>query len=205
MPEFKTKEEYEKWKAQRQKELEGKKNIKPEEPVNSTSAPPIQTGQQSTEKKCPYCAMMIPREAKVCPHCRKNQPSAFKAVLVIIAIALFVGPCIFIISNIDTGPSSVTEVKKEKQYPTEIDACVMSTRSVENYLKAPSTAKFPWTCSATKLQSGAWQVISYVDSQNSFGAMIRTNYLWTAEYIKDRHEWNIVYLKIGEQEFVKAY
>lgn len=25
-----------------------------------------------TEKKCRYCAMMIPKEAKVCPHCRKT-------------------------------------------------------------------------------------------------------------------------------------
>ena len=25
------------------------------------------------EKKCKYCAMMIPHEAKICPHCRKVQ------------------------------------------------------------------------------------------------------------------------------------
>jgi hypothetical protein len=25
------------------------------------------------EKKCKYCAMMIPKEAKFCPHCRKRQ------------------------------------------------------------------------------------------------------------------------------------
>jgi hypothetical protein len=24
------------------------------------------------EKKCRYCAMMIPKEAKICPHCRKR-------------------------------------------------------------------------------------------------------------------------------------
>ncbi len=27
----------------------------------------------SEEKKCRHCAMMIPKEAKVCPHCRKKQ------------------------------------------------------------------------------------------------------------------------------------
>ena len=26
----------------------------------------------STEKKCKYCAMMVPRDAKICPHCRKK-------------------------------------------------------------------------------------------------------------------------------------
>lgn len=25
------------------------------------------------ERKCKYCAMMIPKEAKICPHCRKRQ------------------------------------------------------------------------------------------------------------------------------------
>ena len=25
------------------------------------------------EKKCKFCAMMIPKEASICPHCRKRQ------------------------------------------------------------------------------------------------------------------------------------
>lgn len=25
------------------------------------------------EKKCKYCAMMIPKEATICPHCRRRQ------------------------------------------------------------------------------------------------------------------------------------
>jgi RNA polymerase subunit RPABC4/transcription elongation factor Spt4 len=31
----------------------------------------------SEEKKCKYCAMMIPKEAKICPHCRKKQGTSF--------------------------------------------------------------------------------------------------------------------------------
>ena len=27
------------------------------------------------EKKCKHCAMMIPKEAKICPHCRKKTGS----------------------------------------------------------------------------------------------------------------------------------
>ena len=29
------------------------------------------------EKKCKYCAMMIPEDAKICPYCRKKQNSTF--------------------------------------------------------------------------------------------------------------------------------
>lgn len=34
------------------------------------------------EKKCKYCAMMIPKEAKICPHCRKTQGWTLPAKLV---------------------------------------------------------------------------------------------------------------------------
>lgn len=38
------------------------------------------------EKKCHYCAMMIPKEAKICPHCRKKMPISGMTGLVIIII-----------------------------------------------------------------------------------------------------------------------
>ena len=39
------------------------------------------------EKKCSYCAMMIPKEAKVCPHCRKKMPISSAAGFIIIIIS----------------------------------------------------------------------------------------------------------------------
>jgi hypothetical protein len=35
------------------------------------------------EKKCKYCAMMIPKEAKICPHCRKKQGISLLGKIVI--------------------------------------------------------------------------------------------------------------------------
>ena len=49
-------------------------------------------------------------------------------------------------------------------------------RLVESRLKAPSTAKFSST--ATK-SSGEWHVAGTVDSQNSFGAMVRSSFTCT--------------------------
>lgn len=39
------------------------------------------------EKKCKYCAMMIPKEAKICPHCRKKLTSSWGCMAAIIIFA----------------------------------------------------------------------------------------------------------------------
>lgn len=46
-------------------------------------------------------------------------------------------------------------------------------------LKAPSTAKFPSlnTAKISKNDDGSFLVSSYVDSQNEFGAIVRTNWV----------------------------
>jgi hypothetical protein len=52
------------------------------------------------EKKCKYCAMMIPEEAKVCPHCRKKQGTSIIVwILAIIFILVGIGMCQSFIST----------------------------------------------------------------------------------------------------------
>ncbi len=56
-------------------------------------------------------------------------------------------------------------------------ALVYSQNCVEQQLKSPSSAEFPFgEGTVTKVDNDTFIVTSYVDSQNSFGAMIRTNY-----------------------------
>lgn len=63
--------------------------------------------------------------------------------------------------------------------PSRSDACFISQKFVRERLKAPTTAKFPaWTeenCRVTRAGE-IWRVRSFVDAQNSFGAMIRSDY-----------------------------
>lgn len=75
--------------------------------------------------------------------------------------------------------------------------------TVENYLKAPSTAKF---CSSSELgmkQVGKYVIVQgYVDAQNSFGAMIRNNF--TVEFkingdYKDSN-YTLVYMNLDGTE-----
>lgn len=51
-------------------------------------------------------------------------------------------------------------------------------RLVQQNLKAPTTAKFPGISAAEfrRVDDITWIVHCYVDSQNAFGAMIRTHY-----------------------------
>ena len=61
------------------------------------------------------------------------------------------------------------------------DAFVMSTEFVKRRLKAPGTAAFPWAgsrdVSITPRPDCTYEVVAYVDSQNSFGAMLRQRYI----------------------------
>jgi len=48
--------------------------------------------------------------------------------------------------------------------------------AVKGSLKSPSTAKFPWALGGQSLGNCRYRVRSHVDSQNGFGAMLRTEY-----------------------------
>jgi len=68
---------------------------------------------------------------------------------------------------------------------------------VKNLLKSPSTADFPWNdyrCSRST--DKLYRITSYVDSQNGFGAMIRTDYQISLEYQggepADPRSWKMV-------------
>ena len=69
---------------------------------------------------------------------------------------------------VDDGPKT----------PDKIGAYVYHKYFIKNRLKSPSTADF-FSYDATrvsKLNSSTFKIRGYVDAQNGFGAMIRTNY-----------------------------
>ena len=82
----------------------------------------------------------------------------------------------------------------------ETSAIISAETYVKQGLKAPSTAEFPgkiferekWDVGRNK---DMLQVTSYVDSENSFGAMIRSNFVVQMDF--DTEE--LIYLLIGDQ------
>lgn len=91
---------------------------------------------------------------------------------------------------------------KECGEKNEILAYVMSQEFVKRRLKAPATAEFPDY--STKITTRAlgdckYKIIAYVDSQNSFGALLRATYSATMLHNYETSEWAVLELDIQGQ------
>ena len=99
--------------------------------------------------------------------------------LVIICVFCFVGTSLFAARNsANTSNESVSV--------TTIEVYIMSKSFVKNQLKAPATAEWP-AFDEIKVQKfpdppNTYRVVGYVDSENGFGALIRTNYTCDLTY-----------------------
>ncbi|MEN6357775.1 MAG: hypothetical protein ABFD83_11910 [Armatimonadota bacterium] len=102
----------------------------------------------------------------------------------LVLIVLF---SIFVVRGCESLCESTPEDKEED---VEHHAYIASQNYVEKFLKCPSTAKYPLWLDASITRSGSrFYISSYVDSQNSFGAMVRSQYY--AEMEKSGSgEWN---------------
>lgn len=130
------------------------------------------------DKMCKYCSMMIPKTARVCPYCRKSQGWTTGAKIGLIIIILILFGAIFMIGYVANKPSpnSDEEIAKIIYYS-------MQDR-ISSYLKAPATAKFPYyDKSFVKIKKKdektgiiIFTINSYVDAENSFGALLRNHY-----------------------------
>jgi hypothetical protein len=80
-------------------------------------------------------------------------------------------------------------------------AFVMCQTPVSAQLRAPSNARFPYITApgvrAEHIGDGVYKVRGFVDAQNGFGAMIRTQWTCEIEETPD-HEWSLRKLEIEE-------
>ncbi len=119
-----------------------------------------------------------------------------KAKVSLVMIVVFA--CVICVAIGAIG-QAVTPVKPTSTPdPNEVDKYVYESITqdmVTGVLKAPSTAKFPTSDWRVTVANDIVTVSSYVDSQNSFGAMIRSNF--TAQY---RHSTKtLVYFEFAGQ------
>jgi len=84
-----------------------------------------------------------------------------------------------------TPEQRVAEQQAKQDQTIATQSIFWAQRAVKQKLKSPATAKFPGEIlhrdeyQVQKLPDDVWRVRSWVDAQNSFGALIRSR--WTAE------------------------
>ena len=90
------------------------------------------------------------------------------------------------------APAVDTGKHVEIDHGSEFGAWSICQKFVEDKLLAPKTAEFADfdQSKVHDLGSGDFEVISYVDAQNKFGAQIRQRYLCKVHYAGDRN-WNL--------------
>jgi hypothetical protein len=88
-------------------------------------------------------------------------------------------------------PDDVNE--KEPEEADKMDAFYYAEQAVEGHLKAPSTAEFASYNPANITQEGnTFYVRSYVDSQNGFGAMVRSDFEVRVIFVDDKIQTRIL-------------
>lgn len=69
------------------------------------------------------------------------------------------------------------EEERSRKHYSKMDALIQSQVYIENKLKSPGSAKFDSsTDRIIQTNDTTFTVISYVDSQNGYGALLRTHY-----------------------------
>lgn len=86
------------------------------------------------------------------------------------------------------------ERNAKEQCESRTGANYMAREFVKDRIKTPSTAKFASYSESRVEPAGKCKFVvqSYVDSQNSFGANVRTHYSAIMEYVPDIDRWKLI-------------
>ncbi len=149
-----------------------------------------EVAKKGTKKKCPHCQTEIDWLATRCPNCHGKMhvwTADRKIVATVIVLLFFIGVVEMNSSTSSTSSSTSTPTSAPSQEQAtndrEIMSLVYAKEVIKRILKSPSTAEFV-DVRAYELSNlkDVWAVNGYVDSQNSFGAMMRSQWEVQLDY-----------------------
>jgi hypothetical protein len=142
----------------------------------------------TTKKLCSKCRVERDTQATICPHCKSDLRNWLNRHPILTVIILLVTVPIFISQiasestpELSTAEQSVKDVKDLKFS----SARILAKSYISNIpLTSPSTAKYnPPTTEVDPKNPNLFEVSSYIDSQNGFGAMVRAYWSMKLEFI----------------------
>lgn len=157
--------------------------------------------------RCKECGAQVSTKADACPKCgAKRKTDSGNPVAFGCMATLFIVGVVWFIGSIGGSGKSTSGTTPSKEDPGQ-SAYYTSKAVVQEMLKAPSTAKFsnPYTDSETgwsKVGDDEYRCWGYVDSQNSFGAMLRST--WITQVKRSGTGWLPVYFKFGDEVVMDA-
>jgi len=152
-------------------------------------------------KACPKCAMAIPFNAKICPYCRQQVGLSLMGKVIVGLFILMVGSCVLgtigkksPTSSERVAPQkSAAEIERDREDDQREGLKQICKSVVETTLKAPSSAKWQNVYDFRFVQisgeNDMYGIMGYVDAQNSFGAMLRNNFMCKYKKVGKNYEF----------------
>jgi hypothetical protein len=128
---------------------------------------------------------------------RQRQPKKPSRALPIIVLFLAICVCGCAILALLGRPSTASSPSAPVVKHDPLSAWVMCKQFLNDQLKAPGTAEYPTYDPSyiASLGNASYRVQAYVDSDNSFGAHIRTRFTCTVRYTAPDDMWHLDGLK----------
>lgn len=121
-----------------------------------------------------------------------NESNAPELLGKVIGVLICLIPLFILIHNYNNNISNKNHSGSDEYY----FACTAAQEEVKQRLKSPSSAKFP-VCSEMNITNTGdkWTIIGYVEAQNSFGAMLKSDFTVKIELLGN-NKYSVIYINI---------
>lgn len=143
----------------------------------------------STAGKCPSCGHPVSEKWVNVHRDTKDSPIPALGVL-LLGIPLVIWAVVTFQGDSNSSPTQTQAASG----CNPVDALSVAQFAVEEKLKSPSDADFPWPDIENQVSTTGeceYTVRSYVDAPNSFGGTVRTHFVVRLRYDKQQDDWRI--------------